>query len=432
MESLWTESVRQKSFKSLNGDIKTDVLIVGGGIAGILCADELKKSGVSCVLIEADKILGGVTGYTTAKITVQHGLIYNKIINRYGEEAARLYFKAQCEGLKAFEKNCKEIDCDFKMQDSVVYSVDNLKDIELEALSYDKIGLKYDFFKNVPLPLNTEGALKINRQAQFNPLKFCSALTKDITIYENTKALSLFDGGMLTDKGEIFAEKIIIATHFPVFNKYGGYFLKMYQHRSYVTALNNVKIPDAMYVDADIKGLSFREYNGALLLGGGSHRTGKKGGNWRELREFAKKHYPKSYEVAHWATQDCMTLDDIPYIGRYSKKTPGLYVATGFNKWGMTNAMVSAKLLTDMICGKKSEYENVFSPQRSILHPQLVINGAESVINLITPTAPRCPHLGCALKYNAAERTWDCPCHGSRFTENGKLIENPATSDKKL
>ncbi len=432
MKSLWTQGVDIKRYEPLNSDIKTDVLIVGGGIAGILCAYMLKKSGVKCVLIEADRILGGVSGYTTAKITVQHGLIYDKIISKYGVEAAKMYLKAQEEALQTYIQMSREIDCDFKTVDACVYSTNNLRDIEREAAAYHKIGLKADFTENIPLPIETNGALRIKNQAQFNPLKFCSSLISDLTIFENTKAIDLFDGGMITDKGKIFAENIIIATHFPIFNKYGGYFLKMYQHRSYVIALENAVVPDAMYVDADIKGLSFREYNGRLLLGGGGHRTGKKGGSWQELRNFADKHYPESKEVCFWATQDCMTLDGIVYIGKYSKKLSNLFVATGFNKWGMTSSMSSAKILTDMICQKGNDYAQVFSPFRSVLHPQLAINAVESVVNILTPTVPRCPHLGCALKYNEIEHSWDCPCHGSRFTEEGKLIENPATSDKKM
>ncbi len=432
MESLWTQSVDIKSFEPLNSDIKTEVLIVGGGIAGVLCAYMLKKSGVKCVLIEADRILRGVSGYTTAKITVQHGLIYDEIISKYGVEAAEMYLKAQEEALQTYIQMSRKIDCDFVITDACVYSTNNLREIEREAAAYHKIGLKADFKENIPLPIETNGALRINNQAQFNPLKFCSSLISDLTIFENTKAIELFDGGMITDKGKIFAEKIIIATHFPIFNKYGGYFLKMYQHRSYVIALENAELPDAMYVDADIKGLSFRKYNGNLLLGGGSHRTGKKGGNWQELREFTQKHYGQSREVAHWATQDCITLDGIAYIGKYSKRLPNVYVATGFNKWGMTSSMVSAKLLTDMICEKENEYAEIFSPFRSLLHPQLAINSIESIVNILTPTVPRCSHLGCALKYNKVEHSWDCPCHGSRFTKEGKLIENPATSDKKM
>ena len=187
-----------------------------------------------------------------------------------------------------------------------------------------------------------------------------------------------------------------------------------------------------MYVDEADTGLSFRTHQNLLLLGGGGHRTGKPGGNYKELREFVAIHYPHAQEICHWATQDCMTLDGIPYIGQYSKNTPNLYVATGYNKWGMTSAMVAAHLLRDLIQGKHSEYARIFSPSRSILHPQLFLNGMEATMNLLTPSKKRCPHLGCALKWNKAEHTWDCPCHGSRFTKEGELIDNPATDDLKI
>lgn len=432
MKSIWAESVNRKQFESQKGDIKTEVLVVGGGMAGVLCAYMLQKSGVNCVLVEADRILSGVTQNTTAKITAQHGLIYNDIINKYGVENAKMYLKAQQDAVKFYADLCKDMDCDFKIQDAYVYTTKDFYKIEREASAYKKIGLKYDFSMTADLPIRTQGVLKIADQAQFNPLKFAFYLAEELTIYENTKVIELTDSGVITNKGKIFAKKIIIATHFPFINKFGGYFLKMYQHRSYVLALENAKTPDGMYVDEDIKGLSFREYNGLLLLGGGSHRTGKKGGNWDELRRFAAKNYSNSREIAHFATQDCMTLDGIPYIGKYSKKTPNVYVATGFNKWGMTSSMVAAKILTDIINDRKSEYAEVFSPNRSIIHKQFAINMVETLVNFATPTVPRCPHLGCALKYNKSEHSWDCPCHGSRFRQDGKLIENPATDDKTI
>ncbi len=186
---------------------------------------------------------------------------------------------------------------------------------------------------------------------------------------------------------------------------------------------------NGMYVDESNMGLSFRNHGELLLLGGGGHRTGKQGGCWQELERFAKEHYPSAEAVCRWATQDCMTLDGIPYVGQYAKSTPDIYVATGFNKCGMTNAMAAANLLCDLVVGKPNPCANVFSPSRTVLRPQLALNAWESAVGLLTPTAPRCPHLGCALKYNRAEHTWDCPCHGSRFTEDGELINNPATDD---
>ncbi len=432
MESIWESGAKRKKFDALSGEVKTDVLIIGGGIAGILCGYMLKKAGVNCILVEADRILAGVTGYTTAKITLQHGLIYDKIISKYGFEAAKMYLSAQQTALDYYKELCGNIECDYKTQEAYVYSLNNPKKIENEAAAYEKLGVDFCFREKLDLPVDISCALGIKNQAQFNPLKFCFTLSEHIPVYEKTKVLEINKGGVITNRGKIFAEKIIIATHFPILKFRGGYFLKMYQHRSYVLALENAPIPKGMYVDENNKGLSFREYNGKLILGGGSHRTGKKGGNWQELREFAKKYYPESREILHWATQDCMSLDSMPYIGRASKGIADIYVTTGFNKWGMTSSMVSALVLRDMITGKENKFAEVFSPSRSIFHTELIKNVLESTVNLLTPTVPRCPHLGCALKYNQQEHTWDCPCHGSRFTEKGELIENPALHDKNI
>ncbi len=239
-------------------------------------------------------------------------------------------------------------------------------------------------------------------------------------------------GRAVTSGGTVTAEKIIIATHFPMLNKHGGYFIKLYQIRSYVIALENAPDVGGMYVDTQEKGLSFRNYDGLLLLGGESHRTGKKGEGWQGVERFVRRYYPNARETARWAAQDCMSLDGIPYIGQYSRKTPNLYVASGFNKWGMTSSMAAALLLRDMVLGRDSPYRDLFSPSRTVRRPQLAINGLESVLGMLTPTVPRCPHMGCALKYNAQERSWDCPCHGSRFDENGTLLDNPATDDKRM
>lgn len=430
MESIWTKNAEFCGGATLDGDIKCDVLVIGGGMAGILCAHELTVKGVDCILVEADTLCGGITKNTTAKITVQHGAVYSEIVKKYGDMAARIYFGAQNSALLKYQEMCRDIDCDFETQDAVLYSRDNRTLIEKEAAAYKKAGIKAEFTENVGLPFSAVG-LRISGQAQFHPLKFAFAAAEKIRVFEHTKVLEFTPDTVVTNRGKIKAEIIIVATHFPIINRHGAYFLKMYQHRSYVVALSGADEVDGMYVDADKKGLSFRNYNGLLLLGGGSHRTGKKGGGWTELQDFAKRHYPHARQVARWATQDCMTLDGIPYIGQYSRNTPNLFVATGFNKWGMTSSMVAATLLTDMIMGQKSSYEDVFSPSRRILHPQLAVNAAESIAGLITPTAPRCPHMGCALKYNRQEHSWDCPCHGSRFTEEGELIDNPATDDRK-
>ena len=432
MNSIWNASVDLKKFDSLKGDLKTDVLIIGGGITGILLASKLQELGVQYALVETDRVCNGVTLNTTAKITSQHSLIYSKIVKEYGKDKAKIYYKSNQEAIEEFRDKCKKIDCDFEVKDSYVYSLNRSDRINDEMEALNKIGAEFEFEKSVDLPFTVAGAIKFKNQAQFNPLKFVNAIIGDLKIYENTKVLG-FDGeAFVTDRGRVFSNKTVVATHFPIFNKFGLYPLKLYQERSYVLALKDAKQVDGMYVDENSTGLSFRNYKDMLLLGGGSHRTGKEGGNWRELTRFKNQFYPTSKEVTRWATQDCMSLDGIPYIGEYSKVAPNIYVATGFNKWGMTSSMVASNLLSDLIMGNLNEYSELYFPSRKIFHPQLFENIIESTINLITPTAPRCPHLGCALKWNPAERSWDCSCHGSRFTEDGKLLDNPATADLKI
>ncbi|MBE6810000.1 MAG: FAD-dependent oxidoreductase [Ruminococcaceae bacterium] len=430
MKSLWIDTVQKFEFKELNGDINTDVLIVGGGLTGILCAYMLQKSGVDYTLIEANKICSGITKNTTAKVTVQHGLIYDKIINKYGIKTAKKYYNANNNALNIYRELCKELNCNFENKDAFVYTTNKITKIKDEINAYKSIGVSTYFTTKTTLPFKVSGAVKIKNQGQINPLEFLYKISKNVNIKENTKLINLEPQCAETNKCKISFKKAIIATHFPILNKHGSYFLKMYQHRSYVIALENAQNVEGMYIDDNIKGLSFRNYGDLLLLGGGSHRTGKSGGNWAELEAFARKYYPNSKIKYKWATQDCMTLDGLPYIGNYSKNTPNLFVATGYNKWGFTSAMVAAEILCDLVQEKHNEYASVFSPSRSILHPQLAINGVEAFLNIITPTTPRCPHLGCALKYNKYEHTWDCPCHGSRFETNGKLIDGPATDDK--
>ena len=432
MDSIWLKTAQKPQFDVLNGNKNVDVLIIGGGIAGILCAYKLKNAGVDCMLVEADEICGGITKNTTAKITLGHGLIYDKMIKRFGENKARLYAEAQSKAIKEYARLCKNIECDFETRDNYVYSLNDRKKIEKEVAALNHIGVKAEFSDAKDLPFSVAGAVRIKEQAQFHPLKFLYEIAKELPIYEHTKIVELVPHKAKTNHGEITYKKLIIATHFPMLNKHGLYPLKLYQHRSYVIALKGAQNVSGMYVDESNTGLSFRSYGDLLLLGGGGHRTGKKGGCWQELEDFARKHYKNTEIVGKWATQDCMTLDDIPYIGQYSKSTSDVFVATGFNKWGMTNAMVAAELLCDLVQGKVNPYAAVFDPSRTVMRPQLAVNAFESTVGILTPTAPRCPHLGCALKYNRAEHTWDCPCHGSRFTVDGQLIDNPATDDKRL
>ncbi len=418
-------------FPRLEQDLKTDVLVIGGGLAGILCAHRLAQDGVDYALIEADRIMGGISRNTTAKITSQHGLIYGKLIREFGTDTARLYWEANEAALGQYQKLAQSMDCDFETKDSYVYSLNSLNALEAELSALEQIRIPASFTEAPHLPFHTAGAIRFSNQAQFHPLKFASRIAKGMNIYENTTTREFVGNTVLTDGGKITADKIIVATHFPLLNKHGNYFLKLYQERSYVLALENAADVNGMYLDEAKGGLSLRNYGNLLLLGGSSHRTGKSGNGWAGLERMAKAYYPDATVVTRWATQDCMSLDGIPYIGQYSPRTPNLFVATGFNKWGMTSSMVSAMVLCDLVQDRDNPYSEIFSPVRTILRKQLFINGIETTQNLLKFSNPRCPHLGCALQWNPHEHSWDCPCHGSRFTKEGKLLDNPATADMK-
>ncbi len=432
MDAIWSRGITLPTYPSVKGNIKTDVLVVGGGMAGILCAYLLKQAGADTVLVESRRICGGITKNTTAKITSQHGLMYDRLLRKAGPEKAKMYLQANEAALAEYRRLCGGIDCHFEEKAAFVYATEDRRALEREVAALRQLAFPAELTDTVPLPFPVAGAVKFPRQAQFHPLEFIRHLVSGLNIYENTPVLTLKKGSAVTPGGTIRADSMIIATHFPFLNTHGSYFLKLYQQRSYVLALENAVDVGGMYIGAGKNSLSFRNAGGLLLLGGGSHRTGKRSTGWQALSRFAARYYPHAREVCRWAAQDCMSLDGMPYIGRYSQNTPNLYVAAGFNKWGMTSAMAAAMLLRDLITGQENPCASVFSPSRNMLTPQLGVNALEAAGNLLRFSAPRCPHMGCALQWNPQERTWDCPCHGSRFAEDGGLLDNPATGDLKL
>lgn len=449
-KSVWTDTTKLPEFGMLRGTAKTDVLIIGGGLCGILCAYFLKNAGVDYILVEGEAIASGTTKNTTAKITSQHGLIYDRLIKSKGKELAALYLEANQAAVERYREIAGKTVCGFEEKSAFVYSRQDREKIEAEVRAVNDLGFPAEFSVDLSLPFETVGAVRFPNQAQFHPLHFIAKIAKDLNIYEHTfvrkveghtawaetaapmekadgtESAAQVENAAQPETTQITADKIIVTTHFPFLNKRGSYFLKLYQHRSYVIALEHAADVEGMYIDEAVGGFSFRNTGNLMLLGGGSHRAGHLGGNWQELRTFAAEHYPQSEERYCWATQDCMSLDGVPYIGHYSKNTPNLYVASGFNKWGMTSSMVAAMLLCDMVQERENAWSQVFSPSRSMMTRQLLINGLTAAGGLLTPSFKRCPHMGCALKWNALEHTWDCSCHGSRFEKDGTLVDNPA------
>lgn len=432
MKSIWKSTTEHEEFPTLTQNKKTGTLIVGGGMAGLLCGYFLQKQGAEYLIAEKHKIGGGVTGNTTAKITAQHGLVYSQMIKKEGKDTASRYLSINQLAIDRYEEISQKVSCDFQRKDNFVYTQsEGLKILE-EAEALSELGGDAEYMAINNLPIEIDVAVKLANQAQFNPEMFITGISTGMNILEHSfvrsieKEGSSYTATVENSKQQLYkvkADKIIIATHFPYLDKHGFYFLKMYQHRSYVVALDNRKNIGGMYIGDKENSLSFRNYKNYLLVGGCGGRTGTSCGGMEKLTEFVKKYYPQNQIVAEWATQDCMTLDGIPYIGQYSKSLNDFYVATGFNKWGMTGSMVAAMILTGQV---DPEVADIFRPNRSIMKPQLLINGFEATKNMLTPTRPRCSHLKCALKWNKQERSWDCPCHGSRFDERGRVLENPA------
>lgn len=470
MESVWSKSTALPEFGSLNEDIEADAVVVGGGIAGLLIAYKLKEKGIDAVVLEAAKICSGQTKNTTAKITCQHGLIYERLITAFGEKKAAQYARANSRAIDEYERivEKEDIKCSFERLPSYLYTFSDVRAIDKEYEAAKKLGIAAAVTDNVPMPLKIQKALCFENQAQFNPLEFTAAISKKLKIYESTVAVHDGDGVIKANGRKIKARHIAVASHYPFIDSAGFYFLRMHQARSYVMAFEGCGETGGMYYGIDPKALSFRNYGGLLIASGCAHRTGESSGDeFARIKAKVKSLFPRAEETARWSAQDCMPPDSVPYIGRYSEKLSNFYVASGFQKWGMTSAMAAADIISDMICGTENENAEIFSPQRSnsAAACELMRNGAHSVDGLmlkklkapskaasrlkngegaivnyhgktaavyrdengdIHAVSPNCTHLGCRLSFNRELKSWDCPCHGSRFDIDGRVLDNPA------
>lgn len=475
MESIWSKTIQIQEKDTLLKDNHTEIAVIGGGITGLLTAYFLQQNGKKVVVLEADRIGSGQTKNTTAKITSQHGRIYSTLLKDFGAENARLYAMAHQNAIDQYEKIIEKehISCHFERVKSYLYSREQENPIRREAEVASILGIRAYFTKKVNLPFPVKGAVCFEKQAQFHPLEFIKALADNLTIYEHTRVKKVKGNCLITNQGRIYAKNIVFATHYPFPNFPGFYFARQHQERSYVIAISGIPKGKDLYYSEDKEGLSFRWYEDNLLIGGGGHRTGeitsKDGYSWLEKK--IRSLYPEYTEVARWSAEDCITHDNLPFIGKYSVFHPNWYVATGLKKWGMTGAMVSASLLSDKICGRSNPYEQIFSPARchllisrkklwsDIKHsakglcfghfylPFYSTNhlkvGEAKIVRIglqrygvykdfsgkLHKTSVKCPHLGCMLHWNPEELSWDCPCHGSRFDYDGKLLDNPAQTN---
>lgn len=450
MESIWDKREPAEKRDKRRLPEKIQAAVIGGGMAGILCGWLLQEDGIEAVVLEAAFAGSGQTGKTTAKITSQHGLIYDRLTESIGEDAAVQYGRANQAAIDEYERIIEKtgINCDFIRLPAYLYTEteEGAGKLEKERTAAIKAGIPASIVYETNLPFPVKMALKFENQAQFSPLDFLYGLAQGLNLYEYTKVLGVKGHDIITSRGTMTAEKIVFATHFPFPDWPGFYFARMYQERSYVLAVEapvggkngtmDQPALDGMYYGIDADGLSFRSAGSRILLGGMGHRTGecRTENPYDSLRKRAKEFWNDYVEAAAWSAQDCMTLDSVPYIGTFSRLRPDWYVATGFGKWGMTTSMAAAMSIRDAITGRYNSDWDVFSPQRRTIgasYKNFLVHMGYTMKNFFVPGGPRCTHLGCRLQWNRAEKTWDCPCHGSRFDDGGGLIDNPARKNIK-
>jgi glycine/D-amino acid oxidase-like deaminating enzyme len=456
--SFWVSSAPSPGYERLEADVTADVAVVGAGIFGLSAAYLLKQEGLSVVVIDRGEIAGGVTGYTTAKVTSSHGIIYSEIARKFGDEGARTYATSNQAGLERIASLVDElsIDCDFERADNFIYTEheDSLDSIRSEVDAARAAGLPASFTTDTQLPFPVLGALRVADQAQFHPRKYLAALARAIDgdgsrIYEHTVATGIRESHpstVTTREGSIAAADVIVATHMPMLDR-GLFFTKVHPYRSYVVAGYPSGEPlTGMYISTGGPTRSLRSTPGPdgrlLLVGGEGHKTGTDAdtqGHYDRLEEWAADRFDVTDPVYRWATQDNVSVDRVPYVGRVTRGSDHVLTATGFGKWGLTNGTMAAMILTDHIVGRANEWAALYDSKRikpAASAQKFVEENVGVASHFIGDRIasehrgnPRCTHLGCVLRRNGAEGTWDCPCHGSRFDAEGNVIQGPAVED---
>jgi glycine/D-amino acid oxidase-like deaminating enzyme/nitrite reductase/ring-hydroxylating ferredoxin subunit len=488
-ESLWIATTEGPEFAALNGAPEVDGAVLGAGITGLTTALLLKTAGLRVAIIEASGICLGKTGHTTAKVTSQHGLIYDTLSSKFGDDGARGYGEANQAALELIERLVAShaIECDFERRPSYVYTEQDaqVSQLEQEARAAQTAGLPAHYTEETDLPWPVKAAVRFDDQAQFHPRRYCLALARLIegdgcSVFEHTRALDVEEGSpcvVKTDRGDVRAAFVVVATQIPFLDR-GGFFAKCHPERESATALAlEQPAPTGMYISAEQPTRSIRQQPTAdgelVVLSGDSHKPGAHEDERRHydaLREFAAERFAvRSFEY-EWSAQDYIPVDHLPYIGKLRRRSERIFVATGFQKWGMTNGTAAGIVITDQILGRENAWGELFDPNRArplasskeflkenlfvakrfvgdrielreSLEPEKLSPGGGLVVasgrkqiavsrdseGRLHSLSARCTHLGCIVNWNAAERRWDCCCHGSRFADDGKVIQGPAT-----
>ena len=494
--SVWVATTPETSYPSLAEPVAVDVAVVGGGITGLTTALLLRQAGATVAVIEAGRVASGTTGYTTAKITALHGLTYAQLVSQHGIEKARLYADANQAAIDKIAALVVQlgINCQFERQAAYTYTEtdERQQDIAAEVEAASSVGLPVTYVEETPLPFPIRAAVRLDRQAQIHPRRYCLALAEAITgdggqIFEQTRALDLDEDSnrvtVHTDQGDVVADQAVVATLLP-FGTIGGYFAKAQPSRSYAIAVRlSGEAPSGMYLRAESPTRSIRplrlDGQAGLVLGGASHKTGQQQHTeayYDELEQWAAHTFDLRCVAYRWSAQDYTTADSLPYVGR-SPRRQRTFVATGFKKWGMSNGTAAAMLLSDLITGHHNPWITVYDATRigditttaklakenlgvakRFVQDRIAHQPAPSVQDLdaedlkigegrivefngdklgayrdqdgtVHAVSVTCPHMGCALNWNSAETTWDCPCHGSRFDHHGQIINGPAVKN---
>jgi glycine/D-amino acid oxidase-like deaminating enzyme/nitrite reductase/ring-hydroxylating ferredoxin subunit len=483
-QSLWLKAIPGDGYPSLEREVRADVAVLGGGITGLTTALLLARRGARVVVIEADRVGGGVTGNNTGKVTALQATVYSALLRAHGQQAAADYAAGSAAAVRRVASLAGQegIECDLRRRPALTVAFDEteLPQVQSEARAAANAGLPVVWSDDVDLPLPVEGAVRLDDQIALHPVRYARGLAEAIRragseIYEGTRATGLHEGTpcrVATTGGTVHAGHVVIATHYPVFDR-GGYFARLEAIRSYcVAARIRGPLPSGMSINAGSPTRSVNTHGSLLIAGGESHPAGARGvdeGCFRRLEAFVRAYWDVT-EISHrWSAQDPTSYDHLPVIGRYTPWSSGVYVASGLMKWGLAGGTMAAAILADLISGRQPEpWADRFSPQRISLRsaPRLVTMnvkaGADLVVDRITPAevaspdevpagearmvrdglgklgafreadgtlhvvSLRCTHLGCLLRFNGAERSWDCPCHGSRFDVDGSVLEGPA------
>lgn len=490
-ESVWITTSEPSDFAPAEEAVDVDVAVLGGGIAGLSTALLLKNAGLRVALLEAAAVCRATTGHTTAKVSAQHGLIYDTLSSSFGQDGSRVYAEANLAAIDLIEALVREhdIDCDWERRPAYAYTEEDsyVSQIEQEVEAAQQAGLPASYTEQTDLPWPVKAAVRFDDQAQFHPRRYCLALARLIDgdgsrVFEQTRAIDVEDGApciVKTDRHDVRAAYVVVATHLPFLDR-GAFFAKCHPEREYVLAVAlEDPVPKGMYISAEQPTRSIRQhpFDGGelLILSGDSHKTGQDDDTERHhaaLERFAHERFAVRSIDYRWSTQDQMSVDRVPYVGKLRRGSDRLYVATGFNKWGMTSATVAGVVISDQILGRENPWAELLDPSRlkpitsatqfvkenvdvarrfvadrvtqrsavatAELAPgegQVTSAGAKQVAvardggGTLHAVSARCTHLGCIVRWNAAETTWDCPCHGSRFAADGTMIEGPAVDD---